>query len=78
MFKATFVAFLVLSLFLWSSNDVNSLSDSSGKRSRSAISHKSDDESALTIAHEQDIICSKNRFRLYYAQADHYSGFVLF
>ena len=40
--KATYVAFLVLSLFFWSSNDVNSLSDSSGKRSRSAISHKSE------------------------------------
>ena len=41
-FKTTFVAFLLLSLFFWSSNDVNSLSDSSGKRSRSSISHKGD------------------------------------
>ena len=48
--------------------DVKFVIKSSGKQSRSAISHKSDNKSdnksdhtsVVTIAHEQNIICSKN------------------
>ena len=51
--SATFFPFLVLSLFFRSTKDVELFSNSSGNRS--AFSHKS----VISVAHEQNIICSK-------------------
>ena len=51
--SATFVPFLVFSLFFRSTKDVESFSNSSGNRS--AFSHKS----VMSTAHEQNTICSK-------------------
>ena len=51
--SATFVPFLVFSLFFRSTKDFESFSDSSG--TALPFSHKS----VMSIAHEQNIICSK-------------------